>query len=155
MSYYFSYDAGQLHSIIENKCPQEIMQKLYTKEELHCTMLFSNEEYKSEYTSLKFDKTLVTIKEIAIWKSKERFFIVAKIEGDKLYEYHNKIKDTFNIQNDEKFLPHITLQRTNNQDELIDVNHFQHLIGCSIELDNFNCILMKSKNTDTLKKLKM
>lgn len=155
MSFYFSYDADQLHTIIESKCSQEVMQKLYTKDELHCTMLFSNGEFQKEYNTLKFDKTTVTVKELAMWEHKGRFFIVAKIDGDKLYEYHDKIKETFNLKDDGDFLPHVTLQRTNNKDDLININDLNYLVGHSIELKDFRCIPMKNKNIDTLKKLKI
>lgn len=155
MAYYFSYDANQLYNTIEQNSVSNVIEKLYTKNELHCTMLFSNEEYQKQYNKLKFEPIEVEVKELAIWNNNGNFFIVAKIIGEKLYENHNKIKEEFSVRDDGNFTPHITLQKVQSEKDLMDLTELQYLIGQKITLTGFRCIPMKKKTIEPLKKLKL
>lgn len=146
MSFYFSYDAGSIHKVIEKNLEKEVVSKMYTEEELHCTMLFSDDSYKSEYNEVSYPEVKTTIQSLEIWQAHNGYVLVARLEDSQLKEYNQNMQDTMNIKDTHPtFKPHITIQKETNKEDLCKVEKLTFLIGQEVLLNNFNCLIPKNK----------
>ena len=147
MSYYFSYSAKSLSKKLKENLMIVTYEKLYNKNKLHCTMLFSNENYEENYSELKLPDIEVTIKNIELWETDSGHVVVATLEGSEVFEMHKKIKENFNIEHQRGFKPHITLQKlaSNQLSEAVKLEELTHLIGHKVLLNKFDFHVVSNK----------
>lgn len=145
MAYYFSYSAKALSPVLKSHLNPKLYELLYNKNKLHCTMLYSSNEYQKEYSKLILPDINVTINQIDIWNTNDGFVVVAKVKGDEVFSMHEKIKKIFNIDPDRPFNPHITLQKISSLEDAVDVEKLKFLIGLKVNLTKFNCINQSKK----------
>lgn len=151
MSFYFSYDAANLYDVLERNLSQSQLEQVYTKQELHCTMLYNDGEYQKAYKALKFPNHITQIEALTIWNTGKDFVLVANLKQDGLMKKHIEIKDKFDLQQSQQFSPHITLQRFPNEEQLLKIEDLNFLIGTEFQLTGFRCIPMKKKNVNQVK----
>lgn len=152
MGFYFSYDAGSLHKVIEENLDKSVVDKMYSEQELHCTMLYSDEEYKQEYGQASFPDVKTTIQSFEIWQSHNGFVLVARLDDTVLKEFNQIIRDNFGlVDSNPIFKPHLTLQKKINKEDLVDMKELDFLIGKEVFLENFNCLIAKNKPKNKVK----
>lgn len=139
MAFYFSYDADQLDAVL-NALPMHERLSLYEKEKLHCTILYTNEIYSPKVKEILFPSIEVVIDSITTWNTVNGKVLVAILDSEKLYEYHNIIKENISSGN-KQFIPHITLQKKEHHEILMDVEALEFLKGKKITLHHFQCLL--------------
>jgi 2'-5' RNA ligase len=143
MSYYFSYDAKELNKILKENLSKEDKELLYNKNKLHLTLLYDKEEISNfeNLNAIIFSDIKVKINNVVSWKGYDRYYLVARIENKDLTNIHNElIKITGAKHSHEKFNPHITLQSSINENELIDKEKLNFLINHEVTLSNFHLI---------------
>lgn len=153
MSFYFSYEIVNLYDILEKNLLSSQLEKIYSKKKLHCTMFYSDEEYKKNYKTLKLPNHVSIIEAITIWNTGKDFVLVANLSRENLIEKHEKIKNEFNLVYSKQFNPHITIQRLPQENQLLKPEDFKFLIGEKIELSNFRCIPIKNKDLNNVPKI--
>lgn len=143
MAYYFSYSAKALSSKLKEITTPELYSKLYNKNKLHCTMLYSHDDFQEEYRSLKLPDIDVTIESIDVWTTEKGSVVVARLNSPAVYSMHQKIVDTFNKTLDREFNPHITLKRMLTKEEFLntqEISQLEALKGYSVKLKKFDVI---------------
>lgn len=147
MSYYFSYSAKTLSKQLKENLMIVTYEKLYNKNKLHCTMLFSNDNYQENFNDLKLPNIEVTIKGIEFWQTENGHVVVATLQGEEVFQMHEEIKKKFNIIHDKQFNPHITLQKLSfdNTSEMVKLEELSYLVGKKVLLNNFKCHAVEPK----------
>lgn len=143
MSYYFSYDAKELNKDLKENLQQEDKKLLYNKNKLHVTILYDKEDIADfeNLNAISFPNIKVKINNIVSWKGYDRYYLVALIEDENLTKIHNElIKITGAKHSHEKFIPHITLQSSISENELVEKKKLSFLINKEITLNNFRLI---------------
>jgi 2'-5' RNA ligase len=152
MSYYFSYDVKNLYQKLEAQLPADVLSKLYSEKKLHCTMLYSNDDYDKGYKTIKFGEQQSQIKGIEVWRTSDSWVLVATLNNEGLQEKHDFLVNEVKATPDFSFKPHITLQKEDKEENIIDMSEVKYLIGSKVELIGFRCIPIR-KTVDS--KLKM
>lgn len=148
MAYYFSYSAKSLSAKLKQIATPDLYSKLYNKNKLHCTMLYNQGLYKEEYKTLVLPDIEVTINSIEVWKTESGSVVVAKLSGQEVYSMAEKITQTFNIQPDKDFNPHITLRKIVSDDQFLtqeEMSQLEYLKGHTVELSKFTVVPIMPK----------
>lgn len=147
MSYYFSYSAKALAKQLKDNLMTVTYEKLYNKNKLHCTMLYSNETYQENYNQLKLPNIEVCIKGIEFWQTDNGYVVVATLDSQEVIKMHNEIKEQLNIKHDKPFNPHITLQKLSpdEKSEMVKLEELSYLVGQKVQLTNFKFHIVEPK----------
>lgn len=161
MAYYFSYDAFNIYEEMKAFLPLNDLSQIYEEDNFHCTLLYVKSDYQTVYSSFNIADKEFKIKKVEVWADRDGgSYLVALLDDslNDLQNIHNELKLMTNCKETKSLIPHVSLQKENHKNDLLKPEKFDFLIGKTIKLTNFKCLLPGgvnplAENVITTKKL--
>ena len=134
MIYFIAFKIKPIEEVLSIQRKFNLNNEFTKENQFHCTLLFlDNNINENEVINIinKINFEPINTKVLRLNKLSDARYknaIVLELSNDKLIEINSYLKNKLNIKNNEDYIPHITLLRTNQNIKLKEINSFEIIL---------------------------